>query len=244
MKNIVESKTLTINIITYFKDLYSGYFSHSFFKELIENKKLFVNIYSLIEYSKNYKKKVDDKLFGGGNGMLMRFDTVYQFIEEYSIPIKNFIHPSPSGKLLCNKKVKEFSKNSSFTIICSRYDGMDCRIQRYFNIEEISIGDYILYDGDTAALVLINAITREKFVKIEAKVNETFSICNFGMLESDMYTKPREFMNLKVPEVLVNGNFQLINKWRMNSAFIKTNKNRPDIIIKNEKNKNFKDITR
>lgn len=239
-----EPQKLVINIVTYFKDIHSSYFNHSFFKKLILSGNLQVNVYSLIEFSRAKKTRIDDNIFGGGNGMVMRPDILNDFIVSQNICSNYIIHPSPSGILLNTCVVKKIAKNKSMTFICSRYDGIDARAIQHFSMKEISIGDYVLYDGDTAAMVIINAVVRDIFVKPEAKICESFSCANHGLLESPMYTRPKEFCGMIVPDVLTGGNHNNINRWRELQSIKKTGQNRPDLLesIKpNINNKHEKD---
>lgn len=223
--------SMIITIISYFPDIHKKYFESSILGKLIKNNKLYIQYISIIQFAKLHNiRKIDDKVYGGGNGMLMRFDFIYKLFSYYNIFTKQIliIHPSPSGVPLCNKLIidltKENYKNYHYVFICSRYEGIDKRIIDYYNAYEINIGDYILYDGDVASMVIYGSLIRNYFIKKEANLVESFQN---NLLEHDQYTKPKYFQGLSVPQCLSSGNHQKISFWRYKNSLEKTKKTRP-----------------
>lgn len=227
---------LIIDIFSYFTDIYKPYCSHSFFGKLVNNQKLAFNFYNFYNYSRLLKhKKIDSKPFGGGNGCILRYNFIYDLLMHvYGNNLPFIIHPSPSGYLLDQKKINELSSLENICFINSRYEGIDARVIESFNVFEISIGDYILYDGDTASLVILNSIIRNRFIKPKAKICESYSN---NLLEHDQYTKPYSYQLKTVPDILLSGNHEKIESWKLQNSISKTKLKRPDIYVKYNKNK-------
>ena len=195
-------------------------------KELIE-----INLINIRDFSKDKHKKVDDTPYGGGAGMIMMPDVVY---DAYSaITDKEnakVIYLSPQGKVLNQNKVKELSQENHLILLCGHYEGIDQRVLDEIVDEEISIGDYVLTGGELPAMVLIDSVSRyvKGVLKEESVAEESFS--NNKLLEYPQYTRPEEFRGKKVPEVLISGHHQNIKKWREEKALEVTKKKRPDLL--------------
>ena len=245
----MNDATIRYILLTYYKDLYNIYFDHSFFKKLSDSNNISYSCVSIFDFIKSHNIRIDSKAYGS-HGMLMRFDS---FTLLYNLYIRSclrdisktcFIHPSPSGISFNNEVIRRLvSKHSEFVFLCSRYEGIDARIISYYNFIELSIGDYILYDGDTASMVILNAITRYIFVNKKAKINESF---DKDLLEHEQYTKPEIYLNMSIPPVYRTGNHRLINKFNYIRSLFKTSINRNDLYLKynkfNRNDKNEKDI--
>ena len=199
----------------------------------IKNQILQVKFWNLRDFSKDKYRKVDESPYGGGAGMVMMMEPISKAIssikkENISSSIKT-IYLSPCGKLLTQKLVKALSGESHLILLAGRYKGIDERIKREID-DEISIGDYILSGGELAAMVMIDAITRllPESVNNEDSVNtDSFSD---GLLDHPHYTKPKVFGEEIVPEVLLSGNHELINEWRLKQSLGKTYLLRPDLL--------------
>ena len=195
-------------------------------KELIE-----INLINIRDFSKDKHNKVDDTPYGGGAGMIMMPDVVY---DAYSaITDKEnakVIYLSPQGKVLNQNKVKELSQENHLILLCGHYEGIDQRVLDEIVDEEISIGDYVLTGGELPAMVLIDSVSRyvKGVLKEESVAEESFS--NNKLLEYPQYTRPEEFRGKKVPEVLISGHHQNIKKWREEKALEVTKKKRPDLL--------------
>ena len=195
-------------------------------KELIE-----INLINIRDFSKDKHKKVDDTPYGGGAGMIMMPDVVYDAYS--SITDKEnakVIYLSPQGKVLNQEKVKELSKENHLILLCGHYEGIDQRVLDEIVDEEISIGDYVLTGGELPAMVLIDSVSRyvKGVLKEESVAEESFS--NNKLLEYPQYTRPEEFRGKRVPEVLISGHHENIKKWREEKALEVTKKKRPDLL--------------
>lgn len=176
-------------------------------------------------------KNVDDTPYGGGAGMVLRADVLGQAID--SAPKMPLIYLSPRGKPLTQAKVQELAQHKNIGIICGRFEGVDERVLQHYQIEEISVGDYILSGGEPAALILMDSIIRilpDVVGNADTHSEESFSPQNGNLLEYPHYTRPLEWNGLKVPEVLQSGNHAEIAKWRKEKALEITKKRRPDLI--------------
>lgn len=193
-----------------------------------------VNLINIRDFSKNKHKKVDDTPYGGGAGMVIQPDVVY---DAYKSVIKNneksgknrVIYMSPQGKKLDQQKVEELSKQEHLILLCGHYEGIDQRVLDAIVDEEISIGDYVLTGGELPAMVLIDSVSRyvEGVLKDGSTTEESFSQ---GLLEYPQYTRPEIFENKQVPEVLRSGNHQMIAKWRREQSLKRTLEKRPDLL--------------
>lgn len=193
-------------------------------KNLIE-----INLINIRDFSKDKHKKVDDTPYGGGAGMVMRPDVVYDAYESVKEEAAKVIYMSPKGQVLNQEKVKQLSKEKHFIILCGHYEGIDQRALDEIVDEEISIGDYVLTGGEIPAMVLIDSVSRyvEGVLNEESTSEESFSN---GLLEYPQYTRPEEFRGKKVPEVLISGHHENIKKWREEKSIEITRKNRPDLL--------------
>lgn len=193
-------------------------------KELIE-----INTTNIRDFSKNKHKKVDDTPYGGGAGMVMMPDVVYDAYQSVKTDKAKVIYMSPQGKKLDQKKVEDLSKESHLIILCGHYEGIDQRVIDKIVDEEISIGDYVLTGGEIPAMVLIDSVSRyvKGVLKEDSIKEESFSN---GLLEYPQYTRPEMFEGEKVPEVLLSGNHQNIDKWRKEKSLEITKLKRPDLL--------------
>lgn len=215
--------------------MFPGPLADSIIGKALENGKWSLVIQDIREFGEGVHKAVDDRPFGGGAGMVMRADILSQAIDKVHDEKSKIIYMSPRGKPLNHQKVKELSKEESLTIICGRYEGIDERIIEEYDVEEVSIGDYVLTGGEIPALVLIDACVRQldSVIGNAASLDEE-SFSN-SLLEYPQYTRPSEWRSRKVPEVLKSGNHEEINKWRKEASEQLTKERRPDLIKDIEK---------
>ena len=192
-----------------------------------------INLVNIREFSKNKHKQVDDTPYGGGAGMVMKADVVYDAYKSLNVAKAKVIYMSPQGKVLNQNKVQSLAKEEHIILLCGHYEGIDQRVLDEIVDEEISIGDYVLTGGEIPAMVLIDSVSRyvDGVIKKESTEEESFSN---GLLEYPQYTRPETFLNSKVPEVLLSGNHQNIEKWRRQKALENTYKKRPEL-LKNKK---------
>ena len=223
---------MEFDVLTLFPEMFD-IFKQSIIKRAIENNLINLNLINIRDFSKDKHKHVDDTPYGGGAGMIIKPDVVYDAYN--SIENRDnakVIYMSPKGKKLNQQKVVELSKEKHLIILCGHYEGIDQRVIDKIVDEEISIGDYILTGGELPTMCLVDSISRyiDGVISKESTSEETFSN---NLLEYPQYTKPYDFLGMKVPDVLISGNHQEIDKWREEQSLIETYKKRPELL--NEK---------
>ncbi len=220
---------MKISILTLFPNSFSP-LNESIIGRARENNKIEINVINIRDFSKDKHKKCDDEPYGGGEGMLMMPQPLWECIESVKTQDSHIIYLSPKGETLTQKKVENLASYKDLILICGHYEGIDQRIIDKFVDEEISIGDYVLTGGELPAMVVVDSVARilpDVLGNENSFKNETFSN---SLLEFPQYTRPSEFMGLKVPEVLLNGNHKEIEKWRLEQSLILTGKRRPDLL--------------
>lgn len=247
---------MKIDILTLFPEMFDA-INHSILERAIKNNLLKINIINIRDFSKDKHKKVDDTPFGGGAGMVMTcqplFDTIKSTLNNDELEYINLINDknlkskqkkelriqqdfkiiymSPKGERFEQKTVIQLSKLKHLIIVCGHYEGIDQRVIDYFKMQEISIGDYVLTGGELPAMVLVDSVARyvDGVLSDGSTDEESFSD---GLLEYPQYTKPREFEGLVVPEVLTNGNHKEILKWKLEQSLLVTKDRRKDLYRK------------
>ena len=204
------------DIVTIFPEVISAYTNSSIIKRAQEKELVKINIHNLRNWAKDKHKSVDDKPYGGGPGMLMKIEPIFNCLKDLKKENSIVILTSPKGERLTQKKLKELSQdtNAHYIILCGHYEGFDQRIHDYLVDYEYSIGDYVLSGGELPALVLVDGITRlipGVLGNEESLISETF---NSDVPDYPQYTKPEEFNGWKVPDILLSGNHKEIKKWR------------------------------
>ena len=219
---------MKFDVLTLFPEMFE-ILNQSIIGKAIEKELIDINLINIRDFSKDKHKKVDDTPYGGGAGMVMKPDVVYDAYQSIKDRNAKVIYMSPQGKPLNQKKVEELSKENHLIILCGHYEGIDQRVLDKIVDEEISIGDYVLTGGEIPAIVLIDSVSRyvEGVLKEESIKEESFSN---GLLEYPQYTRPEIFEGMKVPEVLLSGHHENIEKWRKEKSLEITKKKRPDIL--------------
>lgn len=195
-----------------------------------------INAVNLRDYTHDRHQTVDDKPFGGGPGMLMKPEPLFEAVEALRKDDTKVILTGPRGEQFSQKIASELAQESHLIIVCGHYEGVDERVRKHLVDREISIGDYILTSGNLPAMVMCDALVRLMPGALgcdESDVDESFST-ESGFLEYPQYTRPADFRGWTVPDVLLSGNHALIEKWRRNEAFLETLRRRPDLALKNE----------
>ena len=212
---------MRIDILTLFPESFEP-IKQSIVGRAVENKKIDINLINIRNFSKDKHKKVDDTPYGGGAGMVMKPDVVYDSYKSVYEPEAKVIYLTPQGKTLNQKKVQELSDNEHLILICGHYEGIDQRVIDEIAPEEISIGDYVLTGGELPAMVLIDAVSRyvDGVLSKESLQEETFTN---NLLEYPQYTRPEIFLGRKVPEVLMSRQSQK-NRWMESRTINKNNK--------------------
>ena len=224
---------MQFDVLTLFPEMFD-ILNESIIGRAKEKRLINVNLINIRDFSKNKHKKVDDTPYGGGAGMVIQPDVVY---DAYKTVVKNneksektkVIYMSPQGEKLDQQKVEELSKQEHLILLCGHYEGIDQRVLDTIVDEEISIGDYVLTGGELPAMVLIDSVSRyvDGVLKEGSTTEESFSQ---GLLEYPQYTRPEVFEDQQVPEVLRSGNHQMIDKWRREQSLKKTLERRPDLL--------------
>ena len=208
------------DIVTIFPEVISAYTNSSIIKRAQEKQLVKIEIHNLRNWAKDKHKSVDDKPYGGGPGMLMKIEPIFNCLKDLKKENSIVILTSPKGEKLTQKKLKELSQdtNAHYIILCGHYEGFDQRIHDYLVDYEYSIGDYVLSGGELPALVLVDGITRlipGVLGNEESLISETF---NSDIPDYPQYTKPEEFNGWKVPDILLSGNHKEIKEWRENMS--------------------------
>ena len=219
---------MKFDVLTLFPEMFE-ILNQSIIGKAIEKKLININLINIRDFSKDKHKKVDDTPYGGGAGMVMQADVIYDAYTSIKDKNAKVIYMSPQGKLLNQKKVEELSKQEHLILLCGHYEGVDQRIIDTIVDEEISIGDYVLTGGEIPAMVLIDSVSRyvDGVLSEDSTSEESFSQ---GILEYPQYTRPETFQDRKVPEILLSGHHENINKWRRYQALKNTYLKRPDLL--------------
>ena len=219
---------MKFDVLTLFPEMFE-LLNQSIIGKATEKDLIDIKLINIRDFSKDKHKKVDDTPYGGGAGMIMKPDVVYDAYQSVKDENAKVIYMSPQGKPLNQKKVEELSKENHLIILCGHYEGIDQRVLDKIVDEEISIGDYVLTGGEIPAMVLIDSVSRyvKGVLKEDSIKEESFSN---GLLEYPQYTRPEVFEGMKVPEVLLSGHHENIEKWRKEKSLEMTKKKRPDIL--------------
>ena len=226
---------MKIDILTLFPNMFESVFNESIIKRAKDNNLVEINIIDFREYSKDPHKKVDDTPFGGGAGMVLTCQPIFDAVKALKKENSKVILLTPSGKQFKQKMAYDLSKEKHLIIICGHYEGFDERIRTLADIE-ISIGDYILTGGEIASCVLVDSIIRliPGVINEESHLNDSFN--GSYLLDYPTYTKPRVYENMEVPEVLVSGDHKKIEEWRKQKQIEITTELRPDLLEMGENN--------
>ncbi len=225
---------MQFDVFTIFPEVFVPYINVSILKKNIESKTIDIRLFNIRNWATDKHHTTDDTPFGGGGGMVMKPEPIFSAVEsiEGAPPSCSVILLSPQGELLTHALASELSNESRLALICGRYEGVDERVRQHLATREISIGDYVLSGGELPALILIEAVTRLLPGALGAPtgaLNDSFAS---GFLEHPQYTRPSDFRGWQVPEVLLSGNHQEIQRWRRKQSLLRTLKQRPDLLSK------------
>ena len=222
---------MKIDVLTLFPEMFATFFQTSIIGRATADEKVELRCVNFRDYSKNKHHKVDDYPYGGGGGMLLTPEPIFDAVADISGGIQpRIILLCPQGEKFIQKKARELANENHLVFICGHYEGFDERIRRHLVTDELSVGDFVLTGGETAAMVIIDAIVRllpGTLPKTSAHEDDSFSN---GLLECPQYTRPENFRGMKVPDVLLSGNHAKIKAWRRTESLKRTLQRRPDLL--------------
>ncbi|MBR1936512.1 MAG: tRNA (guanosine(37)-N1)-methyltransferase TrmD [Bacilli bacterium] len=219
---------MRIDILTLFPNMFNGVFLESIIKRAVDDKKVSINLVNFREYTNDPHNKVDDTPYGGGAGMVLMAQPIFDCVKSLKGPDSKVILLSPSGIPYKQKMAYDLSQEKHLILICGHYEGFDERIKSICDAE-ISIGDYVLTGGEIPAMVLVDSIVRllPGVITSESHLNDSF---NDNLLDYPTYTKPRVYEGMEVPEVLLSGDHKKISEYREKERLRITKENRPDLL--------------
>ncbi len=221
---------MKIDILTLFPSMFDGFLNQSIIARAREKGQVEINIHNFRDYSLDPHKKVDDYGFGGGAGMVLMAQPIFDAVEALRRTDTKVILMTPQGIPYKQEQAYSLAHEKHLIIICGHYEGFDERIRTLADFE-ISIGDYVLTGGEIPSMVIVDSVVRllSGVIEEESHLNDSFSNC---LLDYPVYTKPVDFRGMKVPEVLLSGHHANINKWRYEESLKKTKERRPDLLEK------------
>ncbi|MCS0652285.1 MAG: tRNA (guanosine(37)-N1)-methyltransferase TrmD [Bacillota bacterium] len=224
---------MNIDVLTLFPEMFEGVFGHSILKKAAENEAVTYNVVNFREYADNKHKTVDDYPYGGGAGMVLKPQPIFDAVED--LRCKSGASPRvillcPQGERYTQRKAEELAEADHLIFVCGHYEGYDERIREHVVTDEISIGDFVLTGGELGAMVVIDSVVRllpGVLGNQESHMKDSFST---GFLEHPHYTRPADFRGIKVPDVLMSGNHRLVEEWRAKESLRRTYLRRPDLL--------------
>jgi len=229
-----------IDILTLFPEMFQGPFGSSILKRAVEQGLVGINIHNIRDYTHDKHHTVDDYAYGGGGGMVLKSDPIFEAVEAIKseastdrlADMSSIILLTPQGRLFSQQIADELSKKSWLTLICGHYEGVDERVREHLVTDEISIGDYVLTGGELAAMVVVDAVVRLLPGVLGSEASPLDDSHVTGLLEYPQYTRPAIYRGWEVPQVLLSGNHAQITKWRREQAIQRTLKRRPELLDK------------
>lgn len=220
---------MQIDIITIFPKIFFGPFSESIIGRACKENLININTIDLRDFTTDKHRSVDDTPYGGGPGMLMKPEPLFKAVEKCKTDDAYVILTTPQGEVFNQKTALELSEKKHLVFVCGHYEGVDERVRERIIDRELSIGDYVLTNGNLAAMVMVDSVVRllpNVLGCNESAVDESFSE---GLLEYPQYTKPSDFRGMKVPDILLSGNHKMIENWKKERAVERTKERRPDL---------------
>ncbi|MDM5226238.1 tRNA (guanosine(37)-N1)-methyltransferase TrmD [Cytobacillus sp. NJ13] len=224
---------MNIDVLTLFPEMFEGVFGHSILKKAAENEAVKYNVVNFREYADNKHKTVDDYPYGGGAGMVLKPQPIFDAVDDLrskSGASPRVILLCPQGERFTQKKAEELAEMDHLIFVCGHYEGYDERIREHVVTDEISIGDFVLTGGELGAMVVIDSVVRllpGVLGNEESHLKDSFST---GFLEHPHYTRPADFRGIKVPDILMSGNHRLVEEWRAKESLRRTYVRRPDLL--------------
>ena len=233
---------MEIHILTLFPDMFSGPFGESIIKRARDSGLIDIHLHNIRDYARDKHRIVDDSPYGGGAGMVMKPEPIFEAVEEVVSTIRRelgepgkgvpVILLTPHGRVFSQETARELFGESHLVLICGHYEGIDARVGRHLATHEISLGDYVLTGGELAAMVVTDAVVRLISGVLGSSESLEDESHSNGLLQYPQYTRPPEYHGLSVPDVLLSGNHGEIARWRREQAVLETMRNRPDLLKK------------
>lgn len=223
---------MKIDILTLFPSMFDNFLNESIIARAIKDKKVEIKIHNIRNYTLDKHNRVDDYPIGGGEGMVLMIEPIYRALEDLKTEDSYIIMMTPQGDVYKQNKAYELSKYKHLILLCGHYEGFDERIRTLVDAE-ISIGDFVLTGGELPSMIVTDSIVRllDGVIEENSHKNDSF---NDNLLDYPVYTKPINFMGMKVPEILLSGHHENINKWRKEQSIKKTKERRPDLLEKSD----------
>lgn len=246
------AKALRIDILTLFPDMFASPFQTSITRRALSQELVAINTHNIRDYSHDKHRSVDDYTYGGGAGMVLKPEPVFEAVESIISDVNETDNPwrrsiillTPQGRLFSQTIARELSGYRQLILVCGQYEGVDERIRQYLATDEISIGDYVLSCGELAAMVVVNAIIRLLPGVLGSPSSADDDSHSDGLLEYPQYTRPVEYRGWAVPDVLLSGDHARIAGWRRQQAIIRTLMRRPDLIERANLNAEEKEMVK
>tara|TARA_B100000989_G_scaffold69461_1_gene48517 strand:- start:469 stop:1140 length:672 start_codon:yes stop_codon:yes gene_type:complete len=223
---------MRIDILSLFPEIIKSSLEHSIIKKALNKDLISIKYHNIRNYTKNNQKRVDDYQYGGGSGMVLMIQPIYDCIKKLKgeRDYTNIIYLTPDGEKLNQSSCNKFSLSENMILICGHYKGIDQRIREYLVTHEISIGDYVLSGGELAAAVFCDSIIRLVPGVLGNESSALTDSFQDNRLSEPVYTRPENYKGLKVPKILISGNKKKIERWRDNKSLERTKKHRPDLL--------------
>jgi len=221
---------VTIDVLTLFPGMFENVLGESIIKRACQAGHVKININDLRQWTHDKRKTVDDKPFGGGAGMVMKPEPIFEAVDDLKGRGTRVVLLTPQGKQLDQKAARKFSGYKHLILVCGHYEGFDERVRKHLATDEISIGDYVLTGGELPAMILIDTIVRLLPDVLGHKDSARFESFEEDLLEYPQYTRPAQYRGLKVPKVLLSGDHKVIEEWRKVQALKRTKERRPDLL--------------
>ena len=229
---------MRIDILTLFPQMFQSPFSAGIFQRAVDQKLVEVNLHNIRDYTHDKHHVVDDYAYGGGAGMILKPEPIFEAVESIKSEMKEeaeallIILLTPQGRLFSQSIAQELSRNKHLILICGRYEGVDERVREHLATDEISIGDYVLSGGELAAMVVVDAVVRLLPGVLGSEASAADDSYVTGLLEHPQYTRPEVYREWSVPQILLSGNHAQIAKWRREQAIRRTLECRPELLDK------------
>ena len=232
--------TMQIDILTLFPQMFVEPFSFGIFQRAVDNGLVRLRVHNIRDFTHDKHNVVDDYPYGGGSGMVMKPEPIFEAVDSVKAGIKSkaenipVILLSPQGRMFTQQVARELSRHDNLILICGHYEGVDERVSQYLATDEISIGDYVLTGGEFPAMVVVDAVVRLLPGVLGSEDSPLDDSHTHGLLEYPQYTRPAEYRGWSVPEVLLSGNHARIARWRREQIIRRTLERRPDLLDKAE----------